>query len=146
MKLFVATFVVASALTEGSAADRQWNDLQDRRAAFGVKLREMDLDRFADRFDEYVEKGVSKINLNRIGVEECANVWGLDFEEEDDFNPETATPCEYARKVGRSYLRYAQKFLCLDGYQRDGAMKKRITRRFNKVILFAKSQKICTEE
>ena len=104
-------------------------------------------DRFADRFDEYVQKGVGKINLNRIGVEGCANVWGLDFDEEDDFNPETATVCEYARKIGRSYLRYTQKFLCLDEYNRNGfSMKKRITRRFNKVIDFAKSQKICTEE
>jgi hypothetical protein len=36
MKLFVAAFATASALTEGSAAERQWTQLEDRRAAFGV--------------------------------------------------------------------------------------------------------------
>merc|ERR1712037_246686 len=114
MKLFVAAFATASALTEVSAADRQWNALQDRRAAFGAKLREMDFgDRFADRFDEYVQKGVNKIALNRIGVEGCQNVWGIEFDEEDDFNPETATICEYARKIGRSFFDTPRSFSAL---------------------------------
>ena len=106
----------------------------------------MDMARFAERFDGFVQKGVDKIPLQHTGVEGCENVWGIDTEESDDFNPETATACEYARKIGRSYLRWTQKFLCLDSFNRKGVnIKKRVTNRFNRVIEFSRAQDFCNE-
>ncbi|CBY36799.1 unnamed protein product [Oikopleura dioica] len=81
-----------------------------------------------------------------MGKEDCMNVWGLPKEEDDSFDPDTATKCQTARKIARSYLRWAQMNICLDELQSANRKKAVIERKLENVINFMWAHQLCEDE
>lgn len=56
----------------------------------------------------------------------------------------SATKCEYARKIARSYYRWAQMNVCLDDV--SNRQKATITRKYENVINYMWAHKLCEDE
>jgi len=81
-----------------------------------------------------------------MGKEDCMNIWGLPVEDYDSFDPDTATKCQTARKIARSYLRWAQMNICLDELPSANRKQSVIERKFENVINFMWAHQLCEDE
>ena len=109
-------------------------------------LRDAGFTRFADRFDKLLNNALDLIPSEHISVEGCQEVW-LANEDRTAWDPATATKCQYARKVARSYRRWAENNLCLDTLPRGGtSLTNKLGRKFDIVIDFMWNSKFCVDE
>ena len=103
--------------------------------------------RFADRFDRILNKALVEIPMDHTSVEGCVTRWAPHDEDRTTWDPATATKCQYARKVARSFLRWTENNLCLDNLSRGGtSVTKGIARKFDNVIDFMWNSKYCEDE
>ncbi|CBY37017.1 unnamed protein product [Oikopleura dioica] len=139
MKLFGLFATVAFAAKK--------DELDQRHEDFKTLLIAKGYTRFADRFDRILNKALDAIPMEHTNVDNCVTLWAPHFEDKTAWDPATATKCEYARKVARSYLRWTENNLCLDNINRKGTgVTHGIETKFNNVIDFMWNSKFCDEE
>ncbi|CBY08661.1 unnamed protein product [Oikopleura dioica] len=138
MKLFGLILAGVSAVT--------WQEMFDRQADFVGRLYDNDQAALASRYARVLDKANHSYDRDLLNVDGCENVWGLDDDAEDAFDPESATDCAYGRKIARNFLRKVKMQLCLDGLNRGGkSTKKKIEKRFARVVEFTRNNKFCQE-
>ncbi|CAG5081660.1 Oidioi.mRNA.OKI2018_I69.PAR.g9933.t1.cds [Oikopleura dioica] len=136
MKLFGIVFASVSAVT--------WEKMDERRAEFTGRLDAEGRTRLSSRYDQFLQNALDAVPEDNLSVDGCQNVWGIDDESDDSFDPATATHCEYGRKLARNYLRLVKKDLCLDGLERGGkSLRNNIEKKFAQVVKFTRARDFC---
>ncbi|CAG5081962.1 Oidioi.mRNA.OKI2018_I69.PAR.g10003.t1.cds [Oikopleura dioica] len=122
--------------------------LDQRHENFLTKVRGEGRNGFANRFDNKIKKAIRSIPEAHMFVKNCETAWPEDEDAEADapFNEDSATTCQFGRKVARSYLRWVSNNLCLDDVPNATRKAKTIERKFDNVINLMWKDIYCADE